>query len=308
MNCEVMINILMLLLERKKATASELASRYGVSVRSVYRYVDELCVCGVPIDVERGRYGGLKIADTYKLPTGYFTRDEYAATLNALDAMISQVGDENLKKARRKLESRQKVDRKNLSVCGNVIVDGGNWGDGKKFTEKMKICEQAVNECRSLHIDYYSREGEHSKRFIDPYLLIYKQNVWYVYAFCHTKLQFRTFKIGRIKSATFSEKTFTRQEINRDEIDLNFFYTRDELVDVTFKIAPAYLSDAEDWLGIDALEQTEDGFKAQVRLPNDDCLVNKILGYGGAVQVVSPQSLKEKLKDAAKKIAAAYDA
>lgn len=306
MNCEVMINILMLLLERRKATAKELAARYGVSTRSVYRYVDELCVCGVPIDVERGRYGGLKIADTYRLPTGYFTRDEYSATINALNAMISQVSDENLIKARQKLESRQKAERKNLSICGNIIVDGGSWGDGKKFTGKMQICEQAVSECRSLYIDYYSRGGVHSKRVIDPHVLIYKQNVWYVYAFCHTKQQFRTFKIGRIKSATFTDKTFERKAFTRDEIDLNFYYSGDQLIDVTFKIAPEFLADAEDWLGIDALEQTGDGFIAQVTLPDDDSLVSKILSYGGAVQVLNPPSLIERVRAAAKKIAAEY--
>lgn len=306
MNCEVMINILMVLLERRKATAKELASRYGVSARSVYRYVDELCVCGVPIDVERGRYGGLKIADTFRLPTGYFTRDEYSATIKALNAMISQVSDENLLKARQKLENRQKAERKNLSVCGNIIVDGGSWGDGKKFTGKMQICEQAVNECRSLLIDYYSRAGEHSKRVIDPHVLIFKQNVWYVYAFCHTKQQFRTFKIGRIKSATFTQKSFERREFTRDEIDLNFYYTGDQLIDVTLRIAPEFLADAEDWLGIDALIETGDGFLAEVTLSDDESLVNKILSYGGAVQVVNPPPLRERVKSAAEKIANAY--
>ena len=74
MKYNIMFKILMLLLQKRKITAAELARRYEVSVRSIYRYVDELIICGVPIDVERGRYGGLTIADTYRLPTGFFTR------------------------------------------------------------------------------------------------------------------------------------------------------------------------------------------------------------------------------------------
>ena len=64
-----------------------------------------------------------------------------SATINALDAMASQISDEHLISARAKLESRQKSEKREMSVCGNVIVDGGTWGDSAKFSEKMHVCE-----------------------------------------------------------------------------------------------------------------------------------------------------------------------
>lgn len=298
-----MMKILMLLLQKRKLTATEIADRYDVSVRSVYRYIEELTVCGVPVDVARGRYGGITIADTFRLPAGYFTREEYSATINALDAMASQISDEHLISARAKLESRQKSEKREMSVCGNVIVDGGTWGDSAKFSEKMHVCEQAVNECKSLHIDYISRGGEHTKRTIDPHVLIFKQNVWYVWAFCHAKQEFRTFKIGRIKSASFTGKEFKKREFTRDDIDLNFNRKSDELIDVTLKIEKNSLADAEEWLGIDNIEPRGNGFIARLTLPDDNVLVNKILSYGGAVSVVEPAELKARVKDAARKIA-----
>lgn len=303
MKYDVMMKILMLLLQKRKLTATEIADRYDVSVRSVYRYIEELTVCGVPVDVARGRYGGITIADTFRLPAGYFTREEYSATINALDAMASQISDEHLISARAKLESRQKSEKREMSVCGNVIVDGGTWGDSAKFSEKMHVCEQAVNECKSLHIDYISRGGEHTKRTIDPHVLIFKQNVWYVWAFCHAKQEFRTFKIGRIKSASFTGKEFKKREFTRDDIDLNFNRKSDELIDVTLKIEKSSLADAEEWLGIDNIEPRGNGFIARLTLPDDNVLVNKILSYGGAVSVVEPAELKARVKDAARKIA-----
>ncbi len=303
MKYDVMMKILMLLLQKRKLTATEIADRYDVSVRSVYRYIEELTVCGVPVDVARGRYGGITIADTFRLPAGYFTREEYSATINALDAMASQISDEHLISARAKLESRQKSEKREMSVCGNVIVDGGTWGDSAKFSEKMHVCEQAVNECKSLHIDYISRGGEHTKRTIDPHVLIFKQNVWYVWAFCHAKQEFRTFKIGRIKSASFTGKEFKKREFTRDDIDLNFNRKSDELIDVTLKIEKNSLADAEEWLGIDNIEPRGNGFIARLTLPDDNVLVNKILSYGGAVSVVEPAELKARVKDAARKIA-----
>ncbi len=303
MKYNVMLKILMLLLQKRKLTATEISRRYEVSVRTVYRYIEELIVCGVPIDVARGRYGGITIADTFRLPAGYFTREEYAATINALDAMASQISDESITSAREKLESRQKNEKLEMSVCGNVIVDSGSWGNSVKFSEKMQVCEQAVNDSKSLLIDYFSRGGEHSKRVIDPHVLILKQNVWYVWAFCHTKQEFRTFKIGRIKSASFTGKTFKKKEFTRDDIDLDFKHTKEDFIEVTLSIEKNSLADAEEWLGIDNVEPRGDGFIATLTLPDDDVLVNKILSYGGAVKVDAPEELKQRVREAARKIA-----
>lgn len=297
-----MLNILNQLLLKKKITAREIAEKYNVSIRSVYRYVEELTLCGVPIEITRGRYGGIMIADTYRLPSGYFTHEEYSAVVNAIDAMSSQISDMNLVSAREKLVSRQKSDRQDLSVSGNIIIDGGSWSEAGKFSEKLHVCERAVNECKCLMIDYISRGGEHSRRVIDPHALIFKQNVWYVYAFCHTKQCFRTFKIGRIKQASFTGREFERKEFTRSDIDLEN-YTAKQLAEVTLKIEKNCLADAEEWLGIDNIEPIGDGFIANVRLPDDEELVGKILSYGGAVKVLSPCSLHERVIAAAKKIA-----
>lgn len=303
---QIILKILMQLLSKRKITAKEIAERYDISVRSVYRYVEELIVCGVPVDVARGRYGGLTIADTFRLPAGYFTREEYTAAINALDAMSSQVHDENIISAREKLASREKSDQRGTSVSGNIIVDCGTWGDTTKLSDKMRVVEQAVNEAKSLMIDYLSREGEHSRRVIDPHVMIFKQNVWYVYAFCHTKQSFRTFKIGRIKAASFTGSTFIKREIKREEIPLDFYYPTGEQIDVTLEIEKAYLPDAEEWLGIDNIEPRGLNFIADVTLPDTDQLVGIILSYGGAVKVLSPQHLKEKVIAAAQKVYSSY--
>lgn len=302
MKYETMVKMLVLLLSRRKVTAGEIAERYGVSIRSVYRYIEELTVAGIPIEVERGRYGGITIADTYKLPAGFFTRDEYAAAINALKAMSSQVNEDAVFSALEKLQRQQKNESKDVSVSGDIIVDGGTWGDTKKFADKMAVCERAVHESLCLDIDYISREGEHSRRVIDPHVLIFKQNVWYIYAFCHTKQDFRLFRIGRIKSARFTGHTFEKQEIRREDIPLNFFYRTDELCDVSLEVDRTRLPDLEEWLGIDNIKPRGDKFIAEVSLPDDDILVNKILSLGGGVKVISPASLKERVLAAARKI------
>ena len=167
----------------------------------------------------------------------------------------------------------------------------------------MKVCEQAVRDSLCLEIDYISRDGEHSKRVIDPHVLILKQNVWYIYAFCHTRQDFRTFKIGRIKGARFTGRGFVKKEITKDEIPLNFEYTAEQLISVTLEIKKDALADVEEWLGVDNIEPRGEGLVATVSLPDDEMLVDKILGYGGKVKVLAPLPLKEKVRAAALAIA-----
>lgn len=303
MKYQIMIKMLMLLTTRRRITAGELAERFEISTRSVYRYIDEMNVAGVPIDVVRGKYGGIFISDTFKLPSNYFTRGEYAAAINALEAMKSQMGDEDTASALEKLQHQQKADKRELSVCGNIIVDGGSWADLGKFSQKMKVCEQAVKDCLCLEIDYISREGEHSKRVIDPHVLIFKQNVWYVYAYCHTRQDFRTFKIGRIKLARFTGRTFEKKEISRKEIPLNFEYSSEQLIPVTLQIKKDALADVEEFLGVDNIEPRGNALIATVSLPDDETLVDKILGYGGKVKVIAPENLVKRVRAAALAIA-----
>lgn len=303
MKYQIMVKMLMQLITRRKVTAGEFAKKYEISVRSVYRYVDELNSAGVPVDVERGRYGGIYIADTFRMPSGYFTRGEYDVLIDALNAMPKGINEDDVVSALEKLQHRQKIEKRELSVCGNIIVDGGAWADLGKLPVKIELCEKAVKESACLEIDYISRSGEHSRRVIDPYVLIYKQNVWYVYAYCHTRQSFRTFKIGRIKSARLNGRNFERKEINRGDIPLNFEYTSEQLIPVTLQIKKDALADVEEWLGVDNIEPRGEGLVATVSLPDDDMLTGKILSYGGRVKVLSPQSLKERVKNTALAIA-----
>ncbi len=298
MKYRIMINIISTLLARRRITAQELADKYELSVRTIYRYLDDLSIAGIPIDVVRGRYGGVTISEAYTLPAGYFTREEYDSACNALRAWTAQVNDGAAITALEKIESKNKNNRRELAVTGNIIVDGGVWGDNGVFSDKMRACERAVNECASVQIDYISREGEHSRRIIDPHVLILKRNVWYVYAFCHTKQDWRIFKIGRIKNLWFTGNHFEKKNISREDIPLDFSYSSEEMTDITLEIEPGALADAEEWLGIDSIEPRANKLVCEISLPKEG-LANKILSFGGAIKVLAPRELAEEVKQIA---------
>jgi predicted DNA-binding transcriptional regulator YafY len=137
-------------------------------------------------------------------------------------------------------------------------------------------------------------------------VLIFKQKVWYVYAFCRTKKDFRTFKIGRIKSARFTGERFVKREINKEDIPLNFYFTSEQLIDVKLQIESNALADVEEWIGIDNINTSGEQIYASVSLPYDEEIIQKLLSFGGKVKVLSPQSLQERVKESALEVLRLY--
>ncbi len=305
MKYEIMFGILFTLLSKRKISAGELARKYEVSVRSIYRYVDEMTVSGIPIDVARGAAGGLSIPDNFKLPKGLFTREEYARTAEAMLTMLSQTHDSVLESAYGKLTAQVKTEKFDTALSGHILVDSGTWGDERKFSEKLTIIDKAIGEQNALEIEYFDRAGEATRRVIHPHLLIYKQNIWYVWAFCTLRGEFRTFRVGRMRAINITGETFERRDFKREDIPLNF-WRNEKVAEVKLKIAFEKLPYAEDWLGVDNIYKRDGEYFAELVLPDDEALVGNLMSAGAGITVISPAALAERIKKEAEKISASY--
>ena len=306
MKYEIMMDMLFTLLRRRKMTAPELAAKYNISARSVYRYVDEMTVAGLPIDVMRGPSGGIYISNAYKLPKGLFTREEYDSAVAAMQAMESTMDSPALRSAIEKLTSHQKSDQSDSAISGNILIDGGTWGNSGQFAERLSVIERAVNEREALEIDYVSREGNKTRRVILPHLLVYKQNIWYVFAFCRMRDGFRLFKIGRMRTILRTGKIFERLPFSREDIPLSFWTDREACVEARFALSEETIPFAEEWLGVEAVYQKDGKNYAEATLPDDESLVGKILSAGAGFTVLSPASLADRVRAAAESIAKRY--
>lgn len=76
MKIDIMYGIMLTILRNGRTRAKELSSKYDISIRTVYRYVDALDASGVPIVCFVGKNGGIEILNTFKLNLGYFTLQE----------------------------------------------------------------------------------------------------------------------------------------------------------------------------------------------------------------------------------------
>ena len=168
MKFTILLEILFDLLAKRKVTARYFSEKYEISVRTVYRYIDQLSLC-VPVYVKQGRNGGICISDNYKLPVGFMTQEEYQSAIQALETMYAHLPEERFLTVLRKLSAQMKTESRNLAIAGEVgtiIVDGGTWGDTRSFSDKLKLFEECVQEKTVLEIEYHARKAEKSFRTI----------------------------------------------------------------------------------------------------------------------------------------------
>ena len=309
MKFTILLAILFDLLAKRKVTATYFAQKHDISVRTVYRYIDQLSI-SVPVYVKRGRNGGICISDNYKLPVGFMTKEEYESAIEALETLYAQLPQERFLTAKRKLSAQIKRENRDTALSGDVgtiLVDGGTWGDTKSFSEKLRLLEECIQNKLLLEIEYHARKGEKSTRKIEPHVLVCKHAVWYVYAFCHKQRAFRLFRVGRIASAVKTDAYFQKRPFTREDIPLNFWSDSTESVDACFAVSEEAYADACDWLGDENLRFTNGKWYAEISLPDDETLVKKILGLGAGVTVLSPPSLRKKVEKAVAEIAKSYE-
>ncbi len=308
MKFEIMLRILFELMSKKTVKAQYLADKYEVSVRSIHRYINALEMAGVPIYTLRGNQGGFAIVDTYKLSSTFMTVSEFEQTINALSAITESVPNKDLTNVINKLKATVKNEYYGFDIKGgNLIIDAGPWGETNGYKNKLIIIQKSIDECKKLKITYHDRNGDITDRIIEPHVIVFKQGLWYVFAYCNLRKQFRFFKTGRIEYANLLDEQFIRQDLSKMELPLNFWHNNLQTENVVLEINKKCLSDVEEWLGIENIKKISGKFIADVNLPFDNGLVTKIMGYGNGVKVISPPQLKNAVQNFAKEILANYE-
>ena len=269
-------------------TANELAQKYEMSTRSIYRYVAVLSEGGVPIESQQGRGGGWRIIDTYKVKATYFTDEEYKRLIFALQSFSLQ--DDVIKSVTQKLEGLKRVHSSATVLKNNqFVVDSTDISVG----DKVNVLSDAISQRQLCTIEYHSKDGVDTVRTVEPYCLVMKDGTWYVYCFCRLRKGFRYFKVGRIVRLEVGEK-FVGREFRVDSSVIQTDVLRDkELCQVLLSLDASALSATEEWLGVNAVARVGNEYIAKATLPYDDMLVNRVMSLGSGVKVERPEKLRQ---------------
>lgn len=289
-----LFEIVYILLSQKSATAKELAERFEVSQRTIYRDVDTLSLAGIPIYTERGKGGGIRLLPDFVLNKSILSGEEQGEILAALQGLT----------AVKTADTKEVLDKLSMFFNRNatnwIEVDFSDWSyrNGKIFSLlKTAILERCITE-----FDYYNTMGELSHRRVEPIQLWFKSKSWYLKAFCLAKKDLRTFKLTRIKNLTVSNEIFPVRDLPASVTHNTQESNNRPNVTLKLKIAPEMTYRVIDEFDEDEAERNSDGsFTITVTWPEDEWVYGTILSYGEFIEVLEPKRIREIVREKAKK-------
>lgn len=296
-----LFRILYELLANGKTTAPALARKLEVSVRTIYRDIDALSACGVPIYTIPGKSGGIALLDGYTISKALLSDDERAQILAALQGIDTTTAQEN-DTLLTKLTAIFQTANSNW-----IEVDFSDWvRQGRPTQETFQTIKEAIFAQRVVTFHYYGNSGEESKRQVLPLRLVFKSKDWYLYGFCRLREAYRYFKLTRIQSLRILAEHFDPCNLP-PEPPRTSPLAQKQLITVTLKFDKMLAFRVYDEFS-DPIHTDADGnLILTTMLPDGETLFAYLLSFSDGVEILAPSDLRTRFYEKLKKIRKKYE-
>ncbi len=305
MKLERMLSIIVYLLNHEKVKAQELADKFEVSLRTIYRDMDALSQAGIPIVAYQGADGGFGVVDGYKLDKSVLTKDEVFKIVAGLKGLHSISGDIQLKVLIEKLSGL--AGQSDYLTTGNeIMIDLSPWNHQGQLASRIRELKQAIRERRIIEFTYYSNE-KLAERRAEPCVIVFKEASWYLYAWCLLREDFRLFKLRRMNELRVMDSRYQAREFSLDRVDWSGETGEGEWPAVVALFDGSMKYAVTDVFGANSYEALADGrLKVSFRMRLDNWLYGFILGFGDKIEIVEPLELRDAIKTLAESIGNLY--
>lgn len=297
-----LLEITFILLNKGTITAKELADRFGVSTRTIYRDIDVLSTAGVPVFTNKGNGGGISLLESYSLNKALISEHESESLLLALKTLQATQYPE-IDTILDKIGSMFKsADSDNW-----VYIDFSPWGSKPNENNKFIDIKNAILECKVILFDYVNVEGRRSIRTIEPMRLVFKGQAWYLWGYCKMRKDFRIFRISRIKNVIITNELFERKKSD-DLTNLDTTDSPKTMVTLKLKFYSEVLYRLYDDFDDEIIIQNADGScNVTVTFPEDEWVYGYIMSFGCFVEVMEPKHVQKIIADRTRKVLKFYD-
>lgn len=299
----IVFGILLHLIKHGRTSAKTLATKFEISEKSVYRYITQLDIAGVPTITHRGRGGGVEIYGRYSLSDSFFSKREIA-TLHAMSNALP-LGDGERMVMKSKLLSNCEQATEIFDFESSIIFDNSPWLTTKNKEEDREILLQAIEQRRTISFDY-NKNGKFQRRTASPHSLIFKEGQFYIFAYCHLRKAIRLFRVSRTKNIHIEiDSNFYEYRFSRNEIISAINASFDE-IDINLEIKKEAESKLEEFVDISKRWQCENKNIVIAKAKNTSDLTYKLLEFEDDIRVISPLWLKDKILQICKNISQNY--
>ena len=283
-----LFEIVYILLQKKKVTAKELADRFEVSTRTIYRDIETLSSAHIPVYSSKGKDGGIGLLDEYVLNKSIISEEEQNQILFSLQGMRKVRG----KDEKDILEKLSALFNKEINDW--IRIDFSNWNKDDKQENRFDIIKSAILNKKIITFTYYNSNGEESKRIVEPLQIWFKDKSWYLIAYCRTKLDYRIFKIVRMREIKILEEHFERELPKEQKEERQNFNNISLELEINKEMAYRVYDEFEN----SEISKKENGnFIVKVEYPENDWVYGYILSFGEHIKVLLPNRVKSIIKD-----------
>jgi predicted DNA-binding transcriptional regulator YafY len=304
MKLDRLLAITMMLLNQQRVNATELAERFEVSLRTIYRDMESINQAGIPIVSFPGSDGGYEIMKGYRIDKQIFSLDDFSAIVSALRGVRSATDNSNIEE----LLERIGAMIPNLSNGTDKTYVDLDFTPFPTIKDKIRPLHKAIKVYHLVHFEYLDNKGVETERTVEPMGLFLKGNAWYFYGYCLTRSDFRVFRLSRILHLKTLPELFVRRNYSLEDVErkfreqVNFSKMRAVLL---FK--PAVKTRVRDEFGSDQMSTNPDGsLSVNTYYSSMARAIQNILSYGTNVLIVDPPELIEEIQRHIKNMAKIY--
>ncbi|MDR0914939.1 MAG: YafY family transcriptional regulator [Oscillospiraceae bacterium] len=293
-----LLEIVTILLNRETVTAKELADRFNVSTRTIYRDIDALSSAGVPVYMSKGNSGGISLLEDYTLNKTMLSKSESEGLLLSLKAM----GATSYPEAATVLEKISSVFKGNRTHDWVEVYFEG-WCSKVNEQDRFGKIRDAIVSNKVISFDYINGNGIKSNRCAEPVKLIFNAHAWYLIAYCLKRNEHRMFRLSRIKNVQITDKHFDLRKIEEYENQV----PHSPLIELKMRCSGKVMYRIYDTFDEDCISKNDDGsFDVTATIPEDEWLYEFILSLGNNAEVILPENIRGIIKTRAKEILDKY--
>jgi predicted DNA-binding transcriptional regulator YafY len=296
--------ILIQLQTRKVVRAKDIAERFNVSTRTVYRDIQTLVEAGVPVGSEAGV--GYYLADGYRLPPVMFTKEEVTSFLTAekfVEKFTDRSIDVNFKSGMMKIRAILKSTEKEMleNIEENIeVLKRGPRIENSGNSNYIQMLVDSISNRKSLKIRYHTfYSNEVKDRNIEPIGIFFSGGYWHTIAFCELRQDYRDFRLDRILNITKTENSFIKEHPSIKDY-LGKVSKEQNLETITIRVdkeVTQYINDQKYYNGFITEEDFGDTVQMTFLTSSTQYFVRWFLMFADRADIISPESLKKMLNE-----------
>lgn len=296
MKIDRLLGITIYLLNHEKATATLLAEKYEVSIRTIQRDINTLCLAGIPVISTFGVEGGYQILDTFKMERQIASKEDYSFILAALRGFHSAYESQKLGET---IEKIQAVTLPN-SEHASIILDFGVLKEKQNINAYLITLEKAIVENKTVKVTYTNAADQLGTYEIEPVAVVYKWFNWYLVGYSLEKEDYRLYKLVRMEHLYITENTQVKKH---DSVE-NILASKEKsdtrkYINIQLKCNRLVKMKVLEYLNGKVEMELEDGTCiVDLCVPEDEHFwFGTLLALGDEVEVIHPREVQEKLRD-----------